>query len=313
MKITILGLGAMGSIYAALLADAGHEVWAIDPWVEHTDVIKNKGLRVEGASGDRTVTSIHLTNNTDDLTGTELFIVATKAAHVGDAAKFIKPLISPGTFVLTIQNGLGAGERIAQHLPDKNILLGVAEGFGASVEAPGHIRHASMRLIRIGSFTPGNESVVEKVTELWSSAGFNAKGFDDITQLIWEKFICNVAYSAPCAVFEKTIRDLLADPHAQAVSQACALEAHRVAIIKKVNLSFDDPISYITEFGERVGDSRPSLYLDHLAKRPSEINAINGMVPVVAKEVGLEAPYNQTLTHILCSREAAWQTDPDAA
>ncbi len=306
MKIAILGLGAMGSIYAALLANAGNEVWAVDPWVEHTQAIRKNGLRVEGASGDRTVTSIQVTDNPADLQNADLFIVATKASNVGDAAGVIKPFITPDKFVLTIQNGLGAGERIAQHLPDNNILLGVAEGFGASVKAPGHAQHASMKMIRIGSYRPGNEAVVEKVTQLWRSAGFDANAYDDIAQLIWEKFICNCAYSAPCAVFEKTIGELLSDEHGRAVSQACAVEAHEVAKIKKINLSFDDPVQYVTEFGERVRASRPSLYLDHLAKRPSEIGAINGMVPVVAKEVGIDAPFNQALTHILLSREASW-------
>ncbi len=306
MKIAILGLGAMGSIYAALLADAGNEVWAVDPWAEHTDAIRATGLRVEGASGDRTVTSIKLTDKSEELQDADLFIVATKASHVGDAAKSIRQFVTANKFVLTIQNGLGAGERIAEHLPDQNILLGVAEGFGASVKAPGHAHHTSMKMIRIGSYKPGNEAVVEQVTELWRSAGFNASTYNDIKQLIWEKFICNCAYSAPCAVFEKTVGELLADPHGSAVSQACALEAYAVAKIKKVNLSFDDPVAYVTEFGKRVGDSRPSLYLDHLAKRPSEIGAINGMVPVVAKEAGIEAPYNQTLTHIVLAREASW-------
>ena len=306
MKIAILGLGAMGSIYAALLADAGNEVWAVDPWAEHTDAIRATGLRVEGASGDRTVTSIKLTDKSEELQDADLFIVATKASHVGDAAKSIRQFVTANKFVLTIQNGLGAGERIAEHLPDQNILLGVAEGFGASVKAPGHAQHTSMKMIRIGSYKPGNEAVVEQVTELWRSAGFNASAYNDIKQLIWEKFICNCAYSAPCAVFEKTVGELLADPHGSAVSQACALEAYAVAKIKKVNLSFDDPVAYVTEFGKRVGDSRPSLYLDHLAKRPSEIGAINGMVPVVAKEAGIEAPYNQTLTHIVLAREASW-------
>ncbi|NJO24348.1 MAG: hypothetical protein HC868_17305 [Sphingomonadales bacterium] len=55
MKIAILGVGAMGSVYAGLLADSGHDVWAVDVWKEHVDAIRKSGLRVEGASGDRTV------------------------------------------------------------------------------------------------------------------------------------------------------------------------------------------------------------------------------------------------------------------
>ena len=311
MKITVFGLGAMGSIYAALLADDGNEVWAVDPWKEQIEAIQRNGLKVDGASGDRTVSSINVAENTEDLLedlkDTELFIVATKAGGVESAAKTIQPLINSSNHVLTIQNGLGSGERIAEFIPEKNILLGVAEGFGASVKEPGYIQHTAMKMIRIGSYKKGNENIVEDITKMWQRAGFNANSYSDITQLIWEKFICNVAYSAPCTVFEKSVIELIKDPSGQKVSQNCALEAWRVACEKGINLCFEDPIDYITEFAERVGDSRHSMYLDHLAHRPSEIDAINGMVPVVANSVGLEAQYNEVLTHILRSREAAWK------
>ena len=67
MKIVVIGVGAMGSIYAALLADAGHEVWAVDTWADHVNAINKRGLRVEGASGDRTVTSVRATTNIADV------------------------------------------------------------------------------------------------------------------------------------------------------------------------------------------------------------------------------------------------------
>ena len=81
MKIAIIGCGAMGSVYAALLADAGNEVWAIDTWQEHIDAIKKNGLRVEGASGDRTV-KINASTNAVDAGECDLIIVATKASGV---------------------------------------------------------------------------------------------------------------------------------------------------------------------------------------------------------------------------------------
>ncbi len=308
MKIVVVGLGAMGSIYAALLADDGNEVWAMDPWVAHTDAIRANGLRVQGASGDRIVKSIQITSDASQLDGADLFIVATKASGVAAAASSIVPHLSPASHVLTIQNGLGAGERIASFVPDSQVLLGVAEGFGASVREPGHVQHTAMKMIRIGSYRPGKQTIVEAITAVWQAAGFNASAYVDIEQLIWEKFICNVAYSAPCAVFEKSVSELVLDPHGRAVSQACALEAWHVAKAKGVKLCFEDPICYISEFADRVGDAKPSLYLDHLAKRPSEIDAINGMVPVVAESVNLKAPCNAVLTHILQAREAAWLT-----
>lgn len=297
----------MGSIYAALMAEAGHEVWIIDPWKQHTDAISEKGLLVEGASGDRTVTNIRVANSIDDVGTADLYIIATKASAVGDAAKTLLPVLSPDSLVLTIQNGLGSGERIIKHLPVRHVLLGVAEGFGAIVKAPGHVQHTAMKMIRIGSMIEGGDARSEAIAELWRGAGFNAEAYSDIEQLIWEKFICNVAYSAPCAVFDKTVKQLLDDSHARHISQTCAREAWQVAVARKINLTFSDPIEYVTAFGEKVGDAKPSLLQDHIAKRPSEIDAINGMVPVVAAEQGLAAPYNEVLSGIVRSKEQAWK------
>ena len=122
MKIAVIGVGAMGSVYAGLLANAGHEVWAIDLWQEHLAAIREKGLRVEGASGDRLVSSINVATSAADAGPCELVIIATKAAGVAAAAQSIAPIVTPSTLVLTIQNGLGAGERIGQHLNTANVL-----------------------------------------------------------------------------------------------------------------------------------------------------------------------------------------------
>jgi 2-dehydropantoate 2-reductase len=112
MKVAIVGVGAMGSVYAGLLAAAGHEVWASDTWGEHIDAIRKNGLRVEGASGDRTV-RVHATTQPAEAGICDLVIIATKAMHVAAAAESVKPLLGPQTVVLSIQNGLGGPDTAA--------------------------------------------------------------------------------------------------------------------------------------------------------------------------------------------------------
>jgi 2-dehydropantoate 2-reductase len=197
MKIAVIGVGAMGSVYAALLAAAGNDVWAIDTWADHLDAIRQNGLRVEGASGDRTVTTIHAANDVAEAGECDLYIVATKASGVEAAARSIAPVMGKQSLVLTIQNGLGSGERIAQFMPTGNVLLGVADGFGASMKGPGHAHHNAMKLIRLGEMNGGLTERLAEVEQVWQRAGFNAKAFEDINQLIWEKFLCNVTFSAP--------------------------------------------------------------------------------------------------------------------
>jgi 2-dehydropantoate 2-reductase len=304
MKIAVVGVGAMGSVYAGLLADAGNEVWAIDIREDHLNAIREQGLRIEGASGDRIVKQLKVSTRATDAGSCDLVIIATKASGIESAARCISPLLHNDTLILTIQNGLGAAERICRHLPPDNILLGVAGGFGASLKAPGHVYHNGMELIRVGEMMGGLTSRVERVVDVWQAAGFTVKGYEDIQQLIWEKFVCNVTFSAPCTVFSCTIEEVMSNPHAWKIARGCGLEAYAVSQAKGISMSFDDPEKYITAFGQKLPKARPSMLLDHLERRPSEIDAINGMVPVVANEVGLRAPYNEVMTAIVKSREA---------
>lgn len=298
MKIAVVGAGAMGSVYAGLLADGGNEVWAIDVWQAHVDAINNNGLRVEGASGDRTV-RLNATTSPADVGECDLIIIATKADGVAGAAQAVDPLLKDDTLILTIQNGLGAAERISQYRAPDNILLGVAGGFGAEMKGPGHTYHNGMELIRVGEMTGGLTDRLEHVAQLWRDAGFSVKAFEDVHQLIWEKFICNVTFSGPCSVMRAPVGEVMASEHGWKVAIGCGLEAFEAGKAKGINFSFEDARAYIHAFGSKMPNALPSLYQDHLAKRTSEIDAINGMVPVVAAEVGQQAPTNEMITALV--------------
>lgn len=307
-RIAVIGTGAMGSVYAVLLAEAGHDVVAVDGWQDHVDAINEDGLRLSGASGDRTVTSLHATADAGDAGACDLYIIATKASGVGEAARMVASVMRPDSLVLTIQNGLGAGERIAAHMPTDNVLLGVADGFGASLKGPGHAHHNAMKLIRLGEMTDGMEGgMTGRLTALealWQTAGFNARAFSDITQLIWEKFVCNVTLSAPCTAFDVNVGGLMANEDAWQLARACAREAYQCGLAEGVNFGFSDIDSYVTDFASLMPDASPSMRLDHLARRRSEIDAINGMVPVVGARHGIATPVNQTLSALVRAIEA---------
>jgi len=303
MKIAIIGCGAMGSVYAALLANSGNDVWAIDTWEEHISAIRSNGLRVEGASGDRTV-SMNATTNASDAGECELIIVATKASGVPAAAVAAKSIAGPNSIILTIQNGLGAAERIAESIDTNQVMIGVVGGFGASMKAPGHAHHNGMQLVRIGEMNGGVSDRLEKVVSAWGNAGFTAKGYPDIHQMIWEKFICNVTYSGPCALMNATIGQVQANSESWSVALSCAREADAVARAKKINLGFNDVETYVRDFGANMPDARPSMLLDHMAQRPSEIDGINGAVPTEAAKIGMTAPINALVSSLIRGREA---------
>lgn len=302
MKIAVVGCGAMGSVYAALLADAGHEVWAIDAWKEHVDAIKANGLRLEGASGDRTV-RVNATTNAADAGPCDLAILATKAMHVEKAAKSMQPLLRPDTVVLSIQNGLGGPDTAANVLGRERVLVGVVGGFGASIKAPGHAHHNGWEQVRLGELAGPISPRLEAVAEVWRSGGFRVKCFDDIDQLVWEKLICNVCFSGTCSVTERTIIEVIEDPDTWKVASGCAIEAYNVARARGIKLDFDDAVAYVHAFGMKIPQARPSMLLDHMAGRMSEIEAINGAIPLAAKAAGIAAPFNEVISALVRAKE----------
>jgi 2-dehydropantoate 2-reductase len=294
----------MGSVYAALLGKAGHEVWAIDTWREHVDAIANSGLTVSGASGNYVVDNLHVGQAPRDAGACDVWVIATKAWAVDEVAAEIAPLLRPDSIVMAFQNGLGAGERVARHIQPEHILMGIAEGFGSSIPSPGHVHHEGMRMIRIGEMHGGLTERVLRIEEAWRDAGFNVKAFDDVTLMIWEKFLCNVTLSAPCAAFDVTVGELMSDPDAWKVALGCTSEAYQLGVAVGVRFAFEDPLRYVTEFASTIPNASPSMRLDHLAHRSSEIDVINGAVVTYGRELGLSAPYNEALCAILRRRES---------
>ncbi len=302
MKIAIVGCGAMGSVYAALLADAGHEVWAIDSWKEHVDAMRSKGLRLEGASGDRTV-RLNATTDPADAGPSDLVIVATKAMHVEQAATAAKALMGDNTMVLSIQNGLGGPDTTARVLGRDKVMVGVVGGFGASMRGPGHAHHNGWELVRLGEFSGPVTPRLEQVAEVWRSGGFRVKCFDDIDQLVWEKLICNVCFSGTCTITGLTVGEVMNDADAWQVASGCAVEAYSVAKARKIKVDIDDPVEYVRNFGSKIPNARPSMLLDHIAKRMSEIDAINGAIPPAAAKADVAAPFNTVVSALERNKE----------
>lgn len=306
-RIVVVGCGAMGSIYAGLLADGGNEVWAVDLDAAHVAAINGKGLRVEGASGDRVVKLAGAVTSPSLVDGgpVDWVLLATKASGVVPAATAIRDsaIFGPDTVVCTIQNGLGSAEQAASVLGADRVVIGVVGGFGASMVAPGHVHHNGWELVRLGELDGPVTPRVEALAGVWLGSHFNVKTYDNPHKLIWEKLICNAAFSGPCTLMTMTVGDVLANADAWSVSAGCAVEAFQVARAKGIPVEIDDPEAYVRAFGEKIPGARPSMLLDHLAGRRSEIDAINGAIPLKAAEVGLAAPVNRTVARLIRARE----------
>lgn len=301
MNIAVQGCGAMGSIYAALFCAAGHSVWVISRNTEHMAAAKRTGLRVSGASGDRIVTPTVVDELPD--TPIDLLILAVKAGSVADAAASCQGSMARISRVVTIQNGLGSADTVAELLGSEKLAVGIAQGFGASLVAPGHVHHNDMKAIRLGTYGDLPLASIEELASLWRQVGFDTEAVHDIVSAQWEKLICNVAYSAPCALTGLTVGEAMLDDALGPITREAALEAYAVARALNITLSFDDPVAYVRAFAERMPDAKPSVLLDIESGKPSEVGVINGSVPRQASKVGLSAPVNATLTQLVQAME----------
>jgi len=305
MRIAIIGTGAMGSVYAGLLGDAGLDIVAIDTWQAHIDAIRRDGLRVSGASGER-VARISATTDARKAGPADLVIIATKADGVEAAARAAREILTGDGVVLTIQNGLGSAEKVAAIIGEARTMIGVVGGFGASIPQPGHVHHNGWEFVRLGEYRGGTSARLEAIADIWRKGGFKVALFTDIHQLVWEKFICNVAFSGTCTLTGLTIGEVLADADAFSVAAACAREAYAVARAKGIAVDIDDPVAYVRAFGEKIPGARPSMLLDHMAGKRCEIDVINGAVPRIGAEIGVPAPVNTTLAALIRARERAF-------
>ena len=301
MKIAIVGLGAMGSIYAALFSAAGHDVAGIDPNKAHIAAINAGGLRVTGASGDRLVRVKGVTTAPKE--HFDHIVLAVKAAHVESAATTLPDLIGETSTVLTIQNGLGSADLVAESIGERRLAVGIASSFGASLVEPGHTHHNGMSMIKVGAYGSLPSESVNDIVALWQAAGFSVEAANDIVAMQWEKLICNVAYSAPCTLTGLTVGEVMDDIDIGPLSRNAAQEAWNIAKARGIAIAVDDPVAHVRAFGARIPNARPSMLQDHENGRRSEIDVINGAIPREAAKAGLEAPVNAALTALVKFRE----------
>jgi 2-dehydropantoate 2-reductase len=304
MRIAVIGCGAMGSVYAARLASGGNDVTAVTRNVAHATAMARSGLVLSGPDGTRTVRVAASASPPAETF--DLVVLAVKAGDVASAAPTLMPLLGPHTLVVTLQNGLGSAEVAADAIGADRLVVGIATAFGASLPAPGHVQHTAMRSLKLGAYGGLDATRVEEVASVWRTGGFDADTVADIAAMQWEKLICNVAYSGPCALSGLTVGEVMDHEQLGQVSRRAAVEAWETARALDIGIDVADPVEHALAFGRQVRAAKPSALLDHEAGRVSEIAVINGAVPREAAKAGRDAPVNATIAALALAREQAW-------
>ncbi len=296
MDITIIGAGAMGSLFGSLLAQSGENVLLLDIWKKHVNTINEQGLGVE-SEGKIVRVDINASCNMEDTRKSDLVIIFVKSTDTAEAAIQARKCLNDAGVVLTLQNGMGNADKIAQTVPSDKVIAGTTS-HGATMLEPGLIRHAGSGLTLIGMWAGPNHSGLENIKNVFCRAGIDTQIEADIHLVIWKKLIINVGINAITALTGVKNGKLIDAPPTGELVRAAVAEACDVALAHGVKLP-EGIAEQVFKVAQATGPNRSSMGQDIDHKRPTEIDAINGAVVRLAHGKGIDVPVNRTLTALV--------------
>ncbi len=305
MKIGIIGAGAMGSLFGAMLSKAS-EVYLVDINKEHVEAIRTKGLVVRNMDGSKSVFDVFATSRHEELPGKmDLAVVFTKSYHTRDAAETARAVLDRSGVALTLQNGVGNLEILRDVLGEENAVAGVTS-HGGDFTGPGEVRHAGKGSTHIAGL-PSKTKLLQDVVRTFNAAGIETGLSDDVESLVWGKLIVNVGINALTAIFRVRNGVIGAAPECSRIMEQAVAEAVEVARALGVKLPYDDPLAQVQKVCEATAANRASMLQDILKGAGTEIGAINGAIAKRGEALGIGTPVNLLLTQIVEALEATAQ------
>lgn len=302
MKVAVVGAGAMGSLFGALLAEAGNKVWLNDVWPEHVQTIKQNGLAIEREGKTRKV-KINATTDAHEIGKVELVIVFVKSTQTKVAAQIAGPLAGKDGMVLTLQNGMGNADTISEAVKPTLVLAGTTS-HGATLLGPGHIRHAGAGTTTIGSWERTKEGFERacRLADLFKNAGIRCEAVEDVRIPVWNKLLINVGINAITALTGIKNGEILNLEATRKLSRSAIEEGMDLARARGITVR-EDMVNHVFAVARATATNRSSMGQDVDNRRQTEIGAINGFIVREAQALGLETPVNETLTGLIATLE----------
>jgi 2-dehydropantoate 2-reductase len=305
VRICIVGCGAVGSLFAAQLAQLDDvEVWAYDLDQAHVDAINAGGLRLSGAG--EVVGRLRATTDAQELPACEFGIVATKSMHTGPAIEATAHSFADGS-VCTVQNGLGNEEALAEHV--SRVIRGTTFPAGRILE-PGHVQWDVKGDTTIGPFepSPASEEAIRALADACTRGGMPTEAVADARGPQWRKVIFNAATNPVGALTGLTHGRVCEDPPLRALVTGLVDEGKAVAAAQGIELDADpeDLIDHAAR-PDVAYDHKASMLQDVEARRQTEIDYLNGGIARFGREHGVATPLNEAILALVKGVERSWQ------
>lgn len=294
MRIAVMAAGGVGGYFGAMLARAGHDVSFVARG-RHLAAIRERGLTVRTEAGDVRIDQTTVGDDPAKLPPAAVVLFAVKLWDTEQAARAIRPLLDADSVVIPFQNGVESIPRLSAVVGASHVMGGAAY-IAATIGEPGVIvKTGKMARLRFGAVLPAQERAGRAFLEACEGAGIDAELVDDITRVLWEKFVFLSAFSGVTSATRQPIGVVRSDPDLRAVLEGAMREAFAVGRARGVKLP-DTFVEGQLAFADGLpAEMKASMLNDLNAGNRLEAPWLSGAVARMSKESGLPAPVSATL------------------
>lgn len=300
MKITVLGAGAMGSLFSGYLSRK-NDVTVVDVSEAMVRAISTSGVRIREKDGSITTGNPHAVTDSNGIGHQDLVVVFVKSMFTISALENNRNLIGPDTYIMTLQNGAGHESKLLKFADRKHVIIGSTQ-HNSSVIEPGFVNHGGSGMTSIG-LLDGDSECLQKIADVFTACGFECHTENNVQKQIWKKMFTNTAASSLTALFQVPLGFIHTDPNANWLMKQLCREAVEVA--NSLGLGFD--LEEVTADVDKVCENAPngytSIYADIRGGRRSEVDTISGSVVEAAHDQGISVPYHEMVVKCIHALE----------
>jgi 2-dehydropantoate 2-reductase len=306
--VAVVGAGAVGSFFGAVLARAGHRVTLIGR-AAHVWAIESDGLRLDMA-GRVDVIRVAASVDLAAVRGADLVLFCVKSTDTDAVAREIAPHLAADAIVVSLQNGVENAPTLARHV--RRLVVGASVYVATAVPEPGAVKHFGRGDLVIGAFNPeaaGNtdvSAIVQDLARFFATAGVAVTVSDDVMAELWSKLMVNCAYNAISGLAQATYGELTALPEVRAIQQAVVREVVALAAVEGVPMQLETALQAMERIAVAMPGQLSSTAQDMARHKPTEIDHLNGFVARRGREKGITTPVNQTLHALVKLVEAGY-------
>lgn len=300
--IVVIGAGAMGGVFGALLADSDIPTVLVDADTELVSAINRRGITlIEG--GDQRTVAVPATSAPDSLPAPDAVLFFVKCQHTAAAARAARAMVGDQTAVVTLQNGWGNADVLAGVFGSERLIAGVTYTSATTVERA-VVRTSGPARTILGPVA-GESSMADPVVGALEQAGFPVERPDRVLDEVWKKLVLNAATLPTAALTGLTAGALAESGEMRRVVDDAAAEAVEVGRAAGFEVELDERIAAIHAVLARAGSGKGSMLQDVEAGRRTEIDVISGAVLRLADEHDVQVPMTRALYGLMVGLETA--------